>query len=91
MSFLFKEEQNNFNVNLHIKIEFTLFRNYNESGCYPITSGGIDMENILINGYSHYTSSNNIQRSAIEERDLGDGRTSSISASVSYTVTWSAA
>ena len=48
------------------------------------------MENILINGYSHYTSSNNIQRSA-EERDLGDGRTSSISASVSYTVTWSAA
>lgn len=49
------------------------------------------MENILINGYSHYASSNNIQRSAIEERDLGDGRTSSISASVSYTVTWSAA
>ncbi|MCC3756265.1 hypothetical protein [Staphylococcus capitis] len=49
------------------------------------------MENILINGYSHYTSSNNIQRSAIEESDLGDGRTSSISASVSYTVTWSAA
>ena len=41
------------------------------------------MENILFNGYSRYTTSNHIQRSALEERDLGDGRTSSISASVS--------
>lgn len=49
------------------------------------------MENILFNGYSRYTTSNHIQRSALEERDLGDGRTSSISASVSYTVIWSAA
>ncbi len=39
------------------------------------------MENILFNGYSRYTTSNHIQRSALEERDLGDGRTSSISAS----------
>ncbi|MBL7564507.1 hypothetical protein [Staphylococcus saccharolyticus] len=48
------------------------------------------MENILFNGYSRYTTSDNIYRSAIEESDLGDGRTSSISISVSHTTTWSA-
>ncbi|HDV6245363.1 TPA: hypothetical protein RJQ27_002449, partial [Staphylococcus pseudintermedius] len=52
------------------------------------------MKDLLFNGYSNYTTANNIQKCAVEECELGNVGTSislsvTYSASVSWTITWS--
>ncbi|MBA8762315.1 signal protein [Staphylococcus coagulans] len=53
------------------------------------------MKDLLCNGYRNYTTADNVQRCAIEDCELGNVGTSislsvTYSASVSWTITWSA-